>query len=811
MKHFLLSLAALSVVCAASATERLVNSSATLATQYAAAATGDTLKFTANIVVTSTFTISKSIVLAGQGYTISVPNYGITDGGAVNSGASAFRPITISGSNLHVRILNLTIKGGSTTQGGCIYLPSSDTLSLTGCTISNGQGTSSAGGLYSAGVCFIKKSVIKRNAAGYGGGFVTDGSASHMFLEESTITENRSLSTSGGGGGGSTNNTAKLYINNCSFSSNQSTELGGGLSIYYASTAYVMNSTFTGNVTYSNTYKGGGIQANSGSSQLKLINCLFAYNYSKTSGSTGSPTAPTGFAFDDVHSYNSATIELYYCTYMALNTTGSGTITPVIGNTAYPLATDGSTNDLFTGGVYTNMMGTDGAVYGTAKYFQPYLINSNGVPQVTLKTGSYASAKGTAVRFAYTGVTPRVGYYNKGTSSWTDLTGTTSSADLVSADQGGMARPALPAYPALGAVERQVDNYFALRVFASTNGTVNGASAYGDLYAAGDNVRFSALPNNGYAFLNFTSVEGTSGTISSNPATVTMTENKSFNMNFGTTTNFTITYLDNESTSGTVPSASQSYSSGTVVPIASNSGGLAKTSFTFAGWNTRPNGSGTDYAADGSATYTSTTATNLTLYAKWNSTGVPLITLPVRLVNYQVSKINNESARIRWTVADDDNTDQFLVQRSADGIRFQTIGSVSSRRVETAETYEFNDPSPARGRNYYRVIAQLNDGKKDYFPTKILLFDGSQLLYSRIFPNPVTNESLWVEVHDENGSNQLNYYLSDISGQILKRGTIQNKQVNQLVLGQLAPGSYLLSIPLADGRPPIVHKVQKTF
>ncbi|MFN4313972.1 MAG: InlB B-repeat-containing protein [Chitinophagaceae bacterium] len=812
MRKILLVFSCLLGGLASKATERIVNSPVSLSTEYSLAAAGDTLKFTANIVVTSTFTISKSIVIMGQGYTLSVPNYGITDGGAVNSSPSNFRPITISGSNLHIRINDLKIKGGSTTQGGCIYMPSTDTLTLRGCTISNGRGTSSAGGLYSAGVCFIERSVIKRNAAGYGGGFVTDGSSSHMFIENSTITENRSLSTSGGGGGGSTNNTAKLYINNCTFSSNQSTELGGGLSIYFASTAYVVNSSFTGNVTYSNTYKGGGIQANSSSSQLKLINCLFAYNYSKSAGSTGTPTAPTSFAFDDMHAYNSATIELYYSTYIAQNLTGSGTITNVIGNTARgSLAANGSDNDMFTGGVYTNMMGTDGAVYGTGKYFQPFLINSNGMPQATLQTGSYAKGEGTATRFARTGVTARIAYYNKSTSTWVDLTGTTSGADLVATDQGNLARPALPAFPAIGAVEREVDNYYVLKVFASANGTVNGASAYGDLYASGDNVRFSALPNNGYAFSNFTSVEGSSGTISSNPATVTMTENKSFNMNFTSTTNFTITYLANEATSGSVPSpASQSYASGTSVAIAGNTGALAKTSFTFAGWNTQPNGSGTDYAADGSASYSSSSAQNLTLYAKWQSTGVPLVTLPVRLVDYQVQKLNQTSALIKWTVADNDNCDYFELQRSADGVSFEKIGTVTSRRSLARESYQYQDNQPLNGRNYYRLLAVLDDGRKEYYPVKILQFgDISTKLFTRVFPNPLRGEELQIEIIDDQVRGLLPYFITDMSGRIVQKGYLANQQVNKIRLQSVLPGNYLLTVPLGDGRPAITHKIVK--
>ena len=77
---------------------------------------------------------------------------------------------------------------------------------------------------------------------------------------------------------------------------------------------------------------------------------------------------------------------------------------------------------------------------------------------------------------------------------------------------------------------------------------------------------------------------------------------------------YTVTYDSNGSTSGTAPDA-QTKTQGVDLTLATNSGALAKTGFTFAGWNTAINGTGTDYAVG--ATY-STDAT-LTLYAKWTA------------------------------------------------------------------------------------------------------------------------------------------------------------------------------------------------
>ncbi len=78
-----------------------------------------------------------------------------------------------------------------------------------------------------------------------------------------------------------------------------------------------------------------------------------------------------------------------------------------------------------------------------------------------------------------------------------------------------------------------------------------------------------------------------------------------------------VKYVGNGNTSGTAPD-SAFYLTSTTVTVASNTGSLAKTGYTFGGWNTRADGNGTNYTA-GSGTFSITG--DITLYAKWVSAG----------------------------------------------------------------------------------------------------------------------------------------------------------------------------------------------
>ena len=87
-----------------------------------------------------------------------------------------------------------------------------------------------------------------------------------------------------------------------------------------------------------------------------------------------------------------------------------------------------------------------------------------------------------------------------------------------------------------------------------------------------------------------------------------------------------VTYNGNTNTSGNAPTdGSSPYSPGSTVTVLGNSGSLAKTGFTFAGWNTEANGSGTSYLQGN----TFTISANTTLYARW--TPVPAVLPPTSL------------------------------------------------------------------------------------------------------------------------------------------------------------------------------------
>ena len=105
---------------------------------------------------------------------------------------------------------------------------------------------------------------------------------------------------------------------------------------------------------------------------------------------------------------------------------------------------------------------------------------------------------------------------------------------------------------------------------------------------------------------------------------------------------YSVTYNDNTSTGGSVPTDGATYANGASVTVLDNTGTLVKTGYTFNGWNTSANGSGTAQAA--ASTFTMGGAA-VTLYARWTINSYTVTfdantgtgTMPAQSVNYNVA------------------------------------------------------------------------------------------------------------------------------------------------------------------------------
>jgi uncharacterized repeat protein (TIGR02543 family) len=155
---------------------------------------------------------------------------------------------------------------------------------------------------------------------------------------------------------------------------------------------------------------------------------------------------------------------------------------------------------------------------------------------------------------------------------------------------------------------------------AATGGAV---PADGNQYAAGATVTVlgntGSLVNTGYTFSGWNTSANGSGTAYAVGATFAMgSSNVVLYAQWTKVPTYTVTYSGNAATGGAVPADGNQYAAGATVTVLGNTGSLVNTGYTFTGWNTSANGSGTTYAAGSTFAIGSS---DVVLYAQWAAAG----------------------------------------------------------------------------------------------------------------------------------------------------------------------------------------------
>jgi trimeric autotransporter adhesin len=172
------------------------------------------------------------------------------------------------------------------------------------------------------------------------------------------------------------------------------------------------------------------------------------------------------------------------------------------------------------------------------------------------------------------------------------------------------------------------------------------------------------------------------------------------------------------------------------------------------------------------------------------------VVLPITISSFTVQRYNN-NVLLKWTTAQEVNIKEFIIERSADGINFQTIGTVKAAgNSSAAVNYNAIDINPIKGVNIYRLRMVDIDGKSEYSAVRRVIFDNNNL-YS-IYPNP-TKGIINIAVDNANGV-VADAEIYNMQSQLLMKRKINiASPITPVDISLLSSGIYLLKIITADG------------
>ena len=171
--------------------------------------------------------------------------------------------------------------------------------------------------------------------------------------------------------------------------------------------------------------------------------------------------------------------------------------------------------------------------------------------------------------------------------------------------------------------------------------------------------------------------------------------------------------------------------------------------------------------------------------------------VPLKLINFSGINNGNNSNILNWTTANEVNTKLFEVQRSINGVKFETVNSLpASVNSATIKNYTYNDIFSFLGGSvyYYRLKMIDQDRVYSYSPVVVLRKKSNESIH--VSPNPFIDKILLnIESVDEDNAR---ISLTEINGRMIfqqKNNIRKGNNAIQLNLTENAQkGTYLLKV-----------------
>jgi hypothetical protein len=172
--------------------------------------------------------------------------------------------------------------------------------------------------------------------------------------------------------------------------------------------------------------------------------------------------------------------------------------------------------------------------------------------------------------------------------------------------------------------------------------------------------------------------------------------------------------------------------------------------------------------------------------------------LPVQWLYFN-ARNNGKENKLVWATEAEAYNRRFEVQRSVDGVNFETIGSVEGAGISiTTQNYSFTDNFTGTGKTFYRLRQVSTDGKATYSTVAVINPAMNPKAVDH-FPNPAKNILNVVIENKERGLVTLRVLSLDGKLRMHKQASKQDDIFNTtLLLQKLNSGVYILEVQMGN-------------
>lgn len=172
-------------------------------------------------------------------------------------------------------------------------------------------------------------------------------------------------------------------------------------------------------------------------------------------------------------------------------------------------------------------------------------------------------------------------------------------------------------------------------------------------------------------------------------------------------------------------------------------------------------------------------------------------TLPVEMVSFEAKQID-ETVELNWLTASELNNDRFEIQRSYDGIEFESIGEIAGNGTTNELTeYIYVDSNPLYGNNYYRLKQIDFDGAYEFSSTLFVSFESSLNRGLAVFPNPLIGDELNIQFEGSFEDEPISISVYDMTGRMVfenQFSSVSTGFTKTLMMSTIPNGNYVLNV-----------------
>ncbi|MBX9852948.1 MAG: T9SS type A sorting domain-containing protein [Cytophagaceae bacterium] len=167
--------------------------------------------------------------------------------------------------------------------------------------------------------------------------------------------------------------------------------------------------------------------------------------------------------------------------------------------------------------------------------------------------------------------------------------------------------------------------------------------------------------------------------------------------------------------------------------------------------------------------------------------------LPVELLSFTAFPLPTYNA-VYWSTGSEENSSFFEVQKSSDGINFESIGKIQAMgNSSSLAEYTFKDANISGSITYYRLVQHDMDGKKYYSEAISIKRDGEAEI--NIYPNPA-HDKFSISINGLKSSSVKIAVLNSVGQALYSQSIPAGGELfeKELSAAGLAPGIYFINV-----------------